>query len=65
MLIKEEVSVKDIISQRSQDDDLIMIGLRYETLKQQGVAVFEGYNNVGNVLFVNAAREQVIQTEED
>ena len=61
---KSEVSVKEIISQRSQDDDLIMIGLHYETLKQRGLEVFEGYENIGNILFVNATREQKIENDD-
>lgn len=62
---KAEVSVKEIINQRSQDDDLIMIGLSYERLKQLGTEVFQGFDNVGNILFVNAAKEQKIEGEED
>ena len=62
---KAEVSVKEIINQRSQDDDLIMIGLSYERLKQLGTEVFQGFDNVGNILFVNAAKEQKIDGEED
>jgi amino acid transporter len=61
---KAEVSVKEIINQRSQDDDLILIGLSYEALKQKGAAVFEGYDDVGNILFVNAAKEQKIENED-
>ncbi len=62
---KPEVSVKEIINQRSQDDDLIMIGLRYEKLKQQGKEVFKGYDDIGNILFVNAAKEQKLDNDED
>jgi amino acid transporter len=61
---KAEVSVKEIINQRSQDDDLIMIGLHYKTLKQKGVEVFNGYDDIGNILFVNAAKEQKIDNDE-
>lgn len=61
---KSEVSIKEIINQRSQDDDLIMIGLHYETLKQRGTDVFKGFDNIGNILFVNATREQKIEGED-
>ena len=61
---KAEVSVREIINQRSQDDDLIMIGLNYETLKQKGIELFDGYNDIGNILFVNAARERKIEQED-
>jgi amino acid transporter len=62
---KAEVSVKEIINQRSQDDDLIMIGLHYETLKQLGTEVFQGFEDIGNILFVNAAKEQKIESEDE
>ena len=62
---KVEVSVKEIINQRSQDDDLIMLGLHYETLKQLGTEVFKGFDNIGNILFVNAAREQKIENVDE
>lgn len=61
---KSEVSIKDIINQRSQDDDLIMLGMRYETLKQLGTEVFNGFENIGNILFVNARYEQKIEVED-
>ena len=61
---KPEVSVKEIINQRSPDDDLIMLGLHYENLKQNGTEVFDGYDNIGNILFVNAAREQKIENDD-
>ena len=62
---KAEVSVKEIINQRSKDDDLIMIGLHYETLKQLGTEVFKGFDNIGNILFVNASREQKIESVDE
>ena len=62
---KAEVGVKEIINQRSEDDDLIMIGLHYETLKQLGTEVFQGYDSIGNILFVNAAKEQKIESEDE
>jgi solute carrier family 12 sodium/potassium/chloride transporter 2 len=61
---KAEVGIKEIINQRSQDDDLIMIGLNYENLKQKGLEVFSDYNDIGNILFVNAARERKIEQED-
>ena len=61
---KAEVGLKEIINQRSQDDDLIMIGIRYESLKQKGVSLFQEFDDIGNILFVNAAREQKIESED-
>lgn len=62
---KPEVGLKEIINQRSQDDDLIMLGLRYESLKQKGSELFQGFDDIGNILFVNAAREQKIENEDE
>ncbi len=61
---KPDVSIKEIINLRSQDDDLIMVGLRYEQLKQLGPEVFRGYDQVGNILFVHAAREQKLDNDD-
>ncbi len=61
---KSEVGVKEIINQRSQDDDLIMIGLRYDSLKQKGRALFDGYDNIGNILFVNSMKEQKLENDD-
>lgn len=62
---RPDVSVKEIINQRSVDDDLIMIGLRYEMLKQRGAEFFKGFENIGNILFVNAAKEQKIEDDDE
>jgi len=57
---KENVSTKEVINQRSQDADLTIVGFRSEALKQNEDALFEGYEGVGNVLFVNAAKKKEI-----
>ena len=62
---KPEVGLKEIINQRSQDDDLIMLGLRYESLKQKGSELFQGFDDIGNILFVNTAREQKLENEDE
>jgi amino acid transporter len=62
---KEEVDLKEIINQRSQDDDLTMIGFRYETLKRMGAQMFEGLDNIGNVLFVHASKAQKVIIDEE
>ena len=62
---KNEVDIKEVINQRSQDDDLIMIGFRYETLKKLGTEMFKGLDNIGNILFVHAATEQKVNVSED
>jgi hypothetical protein len=52
--------MKDIINQKSKDADLVMIGFRKEAIKQLGDTLFEGYDEVGNILFVNTSREKAI-----
>lgn len=50
---KMDVSTKEIISQRSTDADLTIVGFRAEAMKQRGKELFQGYDDIGNVLFVN------------
>ena len=50
----KETSVKTIINQKSADAALTIIGLRDETIRHDGRAVFDGYNTLGSVLFVNS-----------
>lgn len=57
---QEEVSTKEVINQRSQDADLTIVGFRSEAMKQKEDTLFEGYDGVGNVLFVNAAKKKEI-----
>lgn len=59
---KEDVSVRDVIVQKSKDDDLILLGFGYDRLKQQGEEFFIGYEGIGNILFVHAAKERAIDT---
>lgn len=57
---KEDVSIRDVIVQKSKDDDLTVLGFGYERLKQQGEELFTGYEGIGNILFVHAAKERSI-----
>ena len=54
---KPEIEPRAIISQKSKDADLTIIGFREELVRHEGVKVFEGYENIGNTLFVNAASQ--------
>lgn len=58
---KENVDPKAIINEKSKDADLTIIGMRYETLKHDGVSIFEGYDGIGNTIFVNAASQKKIK----
>ncbi len=57
---KDEISTKSIICKHSADADLTLIGFRHEALRHYQEAVFEGYNDVGNILFVHTDREKPI-----
>ena len=57
---KEEISVKEIINEKSKNADLTIVGFRSEALKQLGISMFEGYNGVGDILFVNTTSEKEI-----
>lgn len=57
----EHVSVKEIINQRSIDAGLTMIGFNENTFKVEGdFSFFEGYENIGNVLFVHSNGKKTI-----
>ena len=56
-----EKDLKAIICSKSKDADLTILGVRDELIKKQGVEVFEGLQNVGNTIFVNAAEEKLIK----
>lgn len=56
-----DVEKKAIIQESSRDADLTIIGFRDEAVKKQQENVFLGFNELGNVLFVNAAAEKNIK----
>lgn len=57
----EHVSVKEIINKRSQDVGLTMIGFTENSFKhEEDFAFFEGYENIGSILFVNSNGEKTI-----
>ncbi len=56
----EETSVKSLIKQNSSDAGLTVIGFREEQIKRNGAEVFEGFDDIGDILFVNAGIEQTI-----
>jgi amino acid transporter len=58
---KDDRDTRSIIGQKSQDADLTIVGFRDDKLKKAGTKIFQGYDGIGNVLFVNAASEKEIQ----
>lgn len=51
-------SSKSIINEKSADAALTLIGFRSDTIRKNGEKVLSGYDNIGTVLFVNAASER-------
>lgn len=54
---KPNMDPRSIIGEKSKDADLTIVGLREEVLKHHGAAAFDGYENIGNTIFVNAAAQ--------
>lgn len=49
------VSIKDIVNEKSVDADLTILGFREEAIKQLEHKLFDGYDQIGNILFVNSS----------
>lgn len=58
---KEDKSIKSIINATSGDADLTIIGFQRGAVKDNYQEVFGGYDQLGNILFVNTEKEKVIQ----
>ena len=60
MVPYEKGSRKSVISSYSEDADLTLIGFRNEMLKGS-FEFFEGFNDLGNILFVSANKAKAIE----
>lgn len=58
--IDESMNLKTLINEKSVKAGLTMIGFRSEQIKHEGLKLFEGYSEMGDVLFVNAFRDKEI-----
>jgi hypothetical protein len=56
----EDKRNREIINEKSVDADLTIVGFRSEAIKSMKDQIFEGYPDVGNVLFVNSNKEKEI-----
>ena len=54
-------SVKDIINEQSATADFTMIGFDENVLEREGTSYFEGYDKIGNILFVNSMNKKEIK----
>ncbi len=62
VIYREEVRTnKEIINETSPLADLTIIGFREEAVKQLGTQLFEGFDELGNIMFVNASKEKEIK----
>ncbi len=50
-----------VIAEKSSDADLTILGFHEETAKKLGRSLFEGYDDIGNVLFVHASEHLQIK----
>lgn len=57
---KEDTPVKSIINEYSVNAGLTIIGFREESLKHSGKKLFEGYEELGSMIFVNSHSKKVI-----
>ena len=55
-----DTGVRAIINEKSADADLTVIGFKSEVLKRKGKEIFDGLDNLSNVLYVSAAAEKDI-----
>ena len=55
------VAIKSIINEHSASADFTLIGFDEEVLERQGTEYFEGYDKLGNILFVNSMNKKEIK----
>lgn len=58
---KEDQDYKAVINQNSQDADLTILGFRNELVKKKGVDVFNGFDSIGETLFINTNTQKEIK----
>ncbi|MCB0515605.1 MAG: amino acid permease [Bacteroidetes bacterium] len=55
-----DISIPQIINEKSASADLTIMGFRTEMLKARGQDLFLDYTELGNILFVNSTAEKLI-----
>ncbi len=58
---KDNVDFRNEINEKSENAGLTIIGFTRELLKFKGKEMFEGYNQIGQILFVNASERKEIE----
>jgi len=54
------MNLKEIINEKSVKAGLTMLGFRSEQIKHEGLKLFEGFDDLGDILFVNAYKMKAI-----
>ena len=57
----QEENFKSIINKKSGDADVTIIGYNGNSLGDEGLELFNGYEDIGNILFVSAYKEKEIE----
>lgn len=52
--LKGNISMKELINEKSAEAALTILGFKEEIIKHDGVRYFEGYDKIGDILFVDA-----------
>ncbi len=55
--LTEKKTFKNLVNNNSSEAGFVIIGMQKEQLKKEGEKVFDGYEQIGDVLFVNAFDE--------
>ena len=58
---QEDYTEKHIINEHSADADLTIIGFHRELVKHNSTEVFNGYDKIGDILFVNTNTQKTIK----
>lgn len=61
LALDETTDKMQIMNETSKMADLTVIGFHESTIKSKGIEVFQGYEGVGNVLFVNTLQGKFIK----
>lgn len=56
-----EISIREMINQRSSNAGLVILGFRGDHLKHEGAPLFQGFTDIDSMLFVNSHDEKVIE----
>ena len=62
--MEETDSKHQIISDKSIDADLVIVGFRYERIRTEGANIFTGYENLSNTLFISSNQEKDLNLDD-